>query len=158
MSHGRLFFLVVFAALGCGPPPLGVAPAAADAPKATAAAPAVPIVPGTAAEPAGSNETVAPPVPSAVAVAPSAAPAASLPASGSPTAPPGSVPPTSEDKKVIAMCEGKARLYTQKEEQLLKQLDAAGRQDLSEQAATIRERRMQQLLTACARLRAEGKL
>jgi hypothetical protein len=66
------------------------------------------------------------------------------------------VPPTEAERKIIAMCEGRASMFSEREEKLLKL--AAGRPNLAEAAEALTTKRAADLRAACERLRAEGKM
>lgn len=148
---------------GCAAPPGGgIEPASPTAPTSTAATPASAepeVQPASPTTGARSIPSASPAVPSPKAFTsppPSAVPSAAIPAPSSSAA--ASTPLTDQDKQVIAMCQGKANMFTDKELKLLHLADASPDAAMHEHAADIRKRRQDSLNEACARLKAEGKL
>ena len=142
MWAARLSFaLFVFGAAGCG---ASSAPADSPPPPATSEA-----VVSIAPPPTTAAGTEAPP-----------APADSVTAESPPFAASATAGPQldADEQHVVAMCNGTASMFTDKEQKLLTMAESKGSFDLIEMAQRIRARRKETLDAACARLRAEGKL
>jgi hypothetical protein len=135
-----------------------VAPTSPSSPGAAPAASGEPVVASSSGpDPASSNAPAASAAGSAASsgvTQPNAAPAVTASVSAAPA----SVPLTPEEQKIVAMCTGKASMFTEKEEALLRLADQKGDPGVKEQADAIRRRRRDTLNEACERLRAAGKL
>ena len=147
-ARRSLLLVAALPLLGCAPRSTDRAPESPGRPTASPT-PQVHVPPSSDPAPAAfaSSSSAAPPAP--------VQPSTSLAASAAATT---TDPLTPADREVLAMCQGKKDLFTDKELKLLRLADASPNTTLHEHAAAIRTRRRQQVNEACDRLRESGKM